>query len=143
MVELQALRSAVAAAALLAAFAAGAATPGELAKTYEAQARATSPQFGGFSAARGKAFFEATHGAEWSCSSCHTQNPSTAGKHAKTGKTIAPLAPAANPDRFTSVAEAEKWFKRNCNDVLGRACTAQEKGDVLAYLMQVAPGAAK
>jgi hypothetical protein len=29
----------------------------------------------------------------------------------------------------------EKWFKRNCNDVVGRACTAQEKGDVLAYVM--------
>jgi len=140
MVEVQALRSAVAAvaaAALLAAFAAAAATPGELAKTYEAQARATSPQFGGFSAARGKAFFEATHGAEWSCSSCHTRDPLGAGRHAKTGKPIRPLAPAADAERFTSLPQAEKWFKRNCNDVLNRACTTQEKGDVLAYLMEL------
>jgi len=31
----------------------------------------------------------------------------------------------------------EKWFRRNCNDVLNRACTASEQGDVLAYLMTV------
>ena len=30
-----------------------------------------------------------------------------------------------------------KWFKRNCNDVLDRECTAQEKGDVLSYLLTV------
>jgi hypothetical protein len=28
----------------------------------------------------------------------------------------------------------EKWFKRNCGDVLGRVCTPAEKGDVIAYL---------
>jgi len=94
----------------------------------------------GFSVERGRAFFQSTHGNEWSCASCHTQDPAASGRHAKTSKAIAPLAPAANPERFTSTAEAEKWFKRNCNDVLGRACTAQEKGDVLAYLMQVTPG---
>ena len=48
------------------------------------------------------------------------------------------MAPAANPQRFSDAAKVEKWFKRNCNDVLGRACTAQEKGDVLAYLMSLA-----
>jgi hypothetical protein len=123
--------------------AAHALSPSDLLKGYEASARSASTSFGGFSAQRGRAFFQTTHGGDWSCSSCHTQNPATTGKHAKTNKTIAPLAPAANPDRFTSVAEAEKWFKRNCNDVLGRECTTQENGDVLAYLMQVAPGAAK
>jgi hypothetical protein len=50
---------------------------------------------------------------------------------------IAPLAPAANPQRFTSLEKADKWFKRNCNDVLGRPCTSEEKGDVLAYLMSL------
>ncbi len=59
------------------------------------------------------------------------------GKHAKTGKLIKALAPAANADRFTDAAKVEKWFKRNCNDVLDRACTPQEKGDVLAYLLTV------
>ena len=137
MVKVQALRRAVTAAALLAAFSAGAATPAELAQAYEAQARATSPTFGGFSAVRGKAFFEATHGGEWSCSSCHTRDPLGAGRHAKTSKPIRPLAPAADAERFTSFSQAEKWFKRNCNDVLNRTCTAQEKGDVLAYLMEL------
>jgi hypothetical protein len=51
-----------------------------------------------------------------------------------TGKAIEPLAPAANPKRFTNPAKVEKWFRRNCNDVLDRACTTQERGDVLAWL---------
>jgi hypothetical protein len=64
-------------------------------------------------------------------------DPREAGRHAATGKGIEPLAPAANPTRFTSPARVEKWFGRNCNDVLGRACTAQEKGDVLAWLLSL------
>jgi hypothetical protein len=128
----------VVAVALPAIGAAHAETPAGIARIYESAARQASPAFAGFSAARGRAFFESTHGGDWSCSSCHTQNPLAQGRHAKTGKTIAPLAPAANAERFTSLAEAEKWFKRNCNDVLGRACSVQEKGDVLAYLMQPA-----
>ena len=111
-----------------------AATPDELQKRFEADARAATPSFAGFSAQRGQAFFNAKHGAEWSCASCHTVDPLAAGKHAKTGKAIAPLAPAANRERFVDAAAVEKWFRRNCNDVLGRACTAQEKGDVLQYL---------
>jgi len=31
----------------------------------------------------------------------------------------------------------EKWFKRNCNDVLGRACSAQEKADFTAYMISL------
>ena len=54
-----------------------------------------------------------------------------------------PLAPAANPKRFSQPASVEKWFKRNCNDVLKRLCTAQEKGDVLAWLMTSAAGGAR
>jgi len=118
-------------------------TPTDLLKGYEASARQQAPAFAGFSAERGRTFFQSTHGNDWSCASCHTQNPAASGRHAKTSKTIAPLAPAANAERFTSAAEAEKWFKRNCNDVLGRVCTPQEKGDVLAYLMQVAAGGAR
>ena len=94
-------------------------------------------QVPGASAQRGELFFKATHGGEWSCASCHTANPLAPGKHAKTGKTIAPLAPAANPQRFTDAAAVEKWLRRNCNDVLGRPCTAQEKGDVTQYLMSL------
>ena len=115
---------------------AGAQTPAAISAGYEVEARAAAPGFAGFSAPRGEQFFRATHGGEWSCASCHTANPLDPGRHAKTGKTIAALAPAANAERFTSLATSEKWFKRNCNDVVGRLCTASEKGDVLAYLMQ-------
>jgi hypothetical protein len=59
------------------------------------------------------------------------------GKHAKTGKEIQPLTPVANAKRFTDSANVEKWFKRNCNDVLSRACTVQEKGDFMAYVLSV------
>lgn len=122
----------------LAGLEASAATPAEIQKSFETTARASTPGFSGFSAERGQKFFSSTHGNDWSCTSCHTATPSKPGKHAKTGKEIAPLAPAANPQRFTDAAKVEKWFKRNCSDVLGRACTAQEQGDVLAYLMSLA-----
>lgn len=109
-------------------------TPAEILAMIKTEAASTAG-FQGFSAARGDTFFHAKHGGEWSCSSCHTDNPMNQGKHAKTEKVIKPLAPAANAERFTEVKKVEKWFKRNCNDVLDRECTAQEKGDVLTYLM--------
>jgi hypothetical protein len=62
-----------------------------------------------------------------------------AGRHAATGKDIAPLAPAANPMRFADAQKTEKWFRRNCKDVLGRECSAAEKADVLAWLMTLKP----
>lgn len=90
-------------------------------------------------AARGQRFFTATHGREWSCASCHTERPVQPGRHASTGKAIQPLAPAANPKRFTDEAKVEKWFRRNCNDVLGRECSADEKADVRAWLASMQP----
>lgn len=86
---------------------------------------------------KGKAFFTTTHGKEWSCSSCHGNPPTTQGKHASTNKPIDPLAPSINPDAFTDQAKSDKWFRRNCNDVLGRECQPQEKADVLAYLISL------
>jgi hypothetical protein len=115
-----------------------AATPEQMLAAYEAEAKKQAAGFAGFSAARGEAFFGARHGGEWSCASCHGSPPTAQGKHAKTGKAIAPLAPLAGSERFTDSAKAEKWFRRNCNDVLSRPCTAQEKGDVLAYLLRSA-----
>lgn len=112
-------------------------TPADFLQQFSASARQESAGFQGFSAQRGENFFHATHGREWSCASCHTQNPRAEGQHAKTAKPISPLAPRANTERFTRLDKVEKWFKRNCNDVLGRACTAQEKGDVLAYLVDL------
>jgi hypothetical protein len=65
-------------------------------------------------------------------------NPPTAdGRHAVTAKPIAPLAPAANPKVFTDSARVDKWFRRNCKDVLSRECSPQEKADVLAYLTRL------
>jgi hypothetical protein len=86
-------------------------------------------------AGRGELFFTTRHGHEWSCSSCHGAVPVKAGQHASTGKTIGAMAPAQNPERFTDSAKTEKWFRRNCNDVVGRECTAAEKADLLAWLM--------
>ena len=74
-----------------------------------------------------------------SCASCHGTVPTQTGKHASTGKPIGAMAPAFNPERFTDAAKTEKWFRRNCNDVLGRTCTATEKADVLAWLMTLKP----
>ena len=54
---------------------------------------------------------------------------------ASTDKAIEPLAPAVNPKRFTDSAKVEKWFRRNCKDVLARECSAGEKADVLAWLI--------
>jgi hypothetical protein len=90
-------------------------------------------------AERGRAFFTGRQGGEWSCSSCHGNPPTLAGRHASTGKPIDPLAPAANPGAFTDSAKVDKWFRRNCKDVLQRECNAGEKADVLAYLISLKP----
>ena len=55
----------------------------------------------------------------------------------KTGKFIQPPAPAANAERITDMNKVDNRFKRNCKDVLNRACTPQEKGDVLTYLLTI------
>ncbi len=128
--------SSITAAALLAlagAMPATAATPAELLAGYTAQAG--TPAAPG----RGQQLFTTHHGREWSCASCHAAVPSQAGKHASTGKAIGALAPAFNPERFTDPAKVEKWFRRNCNDVMARECTPAEKADVLAWLMTVKP----
>ena len=106
-------------------------TPTEQMNAYAALA-GVAPQ-----AARGQEFFTSKHGHEWSCSSCHTAHPTAEGKHASTGKVIAPMAPAFHAERFTDAAKTEKWFRRNCNDVLGRECTPGEKADFLAWLISL------
>lgn len=90
-------------------------------------------------AERGEQLFGTRQGGRWSCASCHGMPPTEAGRHAATGKAIAPLAPSSNGERFTDLAKAEKWFRRNCNDVLGRECTAAEKADVLSWLLSLKP----
>lgn len=88
-------------------------------------------------AERGRLLFVNRQGGEWSCASCHGNPPTAPARHASTGKAIATLAPAFNPERFTNTAKVDKWFKRNCNDVLSRECTATEKADLLAWLLQL------
>ena len=106
-----------------------AATPADLQAAYGALSGATT-----VAPERGQQLFTIRHGREWSCASCHGAVPTQAGKHASTGKPIAALAPAFNPERFVDAAKTEKWFRRNCNDVIGRECSAAEKADVIAWL---------
>ena len=94
---------------------------------------------GNFSAEQGKKSWtkevKGEGGEMMSCTKCHGDDLSKEGKHYKTGKLIKPMAPSANAERFTDAKKMEKWFKRNCNDVWGRECTTQEKGDVLKFLL--------
>ncbi|KUY85483.1 cytochrome C [Burkholderia territorii] len=108
-------------------------TPAGLLAGYTAQAGTSAAP------ARGQQFFTSRHGREWSCASCHGSTPTGQGRHVVTGKTIEPLAPAFNPARFTDAARSEKWFRRNCKDVVGRECSAAEKADVLSWLMSLKP----
>lgn len=105
--------------------------------TYASEAKKADPSFAGFSAERGQAFWEAKHTGGKpdtpSCTTCHSQDPTAAGE-TRAGKRIEPMAVSKNPSRFTEVQEVTKWFKRNCMSVLGRECTAVEKGDVITYL---------
>ncbi|MEJ2620598.1 MAG: DUF1924 domain-containing protein [Candidatus Thiodiazotropha sp.] len=97
---------------------------------------------GSFDSTQGQAIWqqEILHvksGKSRSCSSCHGEDLTQPGKHLKTGKTIKPMARSVNPQRQTDGKKIEKWFKRNCKWTWGRACTAQEKGDILSYLKQL------
>lgn len=113
-----------------------AATPAELLSGYQAEA---ARQASGFqpSVQRGAEFFARQFGVSSrmpSCTSCHTDKPTQPGRHVVTDKAIKPLAPAANAERFSDPAKVEKWFKRNCTEVVGRECTAAEKADFIAFV---------
>jgi hypothetical protein len=123
------MRHILAIAALLCATAAQAETPRDFLTRFEKEAGSAA------SAERGARFFTTKQGGEWSCASCHTERPTQAGRHARTDKPITPLAPAANAERFTDAAKVDKWFRRNCNDTVSRLCSAQEKADVMAWLL--------
>lgn len=113
-----------------------AATPAELLASYRADA---ARQAAGFqpSAQRGAEFYARQFGVSAkmpACTSCHTDSPSQSGRHVVTDKQIKPLAPAANAERFSDAAKVEKWFRRNCTEVVGRECSAAEKADFIAFL---------
>ncbi|WP_068807540.1 DUF1924 domain-containing protein [Thauera phenolivorans] len=104
---------------------------------YAAQARAADPAFAGFSAARGETLHRTRYGLGKpdtpACTSCHGDDPRAAGK-TRTGKAIEPMAVSVVGTRYGDPAKVEKWFKRNCNEVLGRECSAREKGDWLVWM---------
>ncbi len=124
---------------LLASLAGHAETPQQIRQTYVAEAASQQAGFAP-SAKRGEALFRqrfAINDKMPACTSCHTDNPLNAGQHAVTGKTIRPLATVANAERFTDPAKVEKWFGRNCKEVVGRACTPAEKADFVAFMSEV------
>ena len=118
---------------------ASAATPrDDLLASYAAAAKAAAPSFSGFSAARGEKLqvgkFTGGKPETPSCTTCHGDNPRGAGR-TPAGKAIEALAVSVTPTRYTDPAKVEKWFKRNCTEVLGRECTPLEKGDWLSYMI--------
>lgn len=99
---------------------------------------AAAAKSSGFSTARGQTLHTQNHTGGKpdtpACTSCHGKDPRGAGR-TPAGKNIDAVAVSATPTRYTDPAKVEKWFKRNCNEVLGRECTPQEKGDWLTYVI--------
>lgn len=119
------------------------AVSGEVAQyiqTLHSETTQTDPAFKDFNAKRGQVIFTSEYigkkGKKIACTSCHTNDLTAKGENFFTGKVIEPLSALANPERLTSVKEVKKWLRRNFKDVYKREGTAQEKGDVLAYIMQ-------
>jgi mono/diheme cytochrome c family protein len=123
---------------LLASAAALADTPLQSLVYYSSEARRQQPDFVA-DGARGRSFALRNWGVSQSlarCATCHTERPAGAGRHAITGKPIAALSPAVSPGRFGNPAKVEKWFRRNCTEVVGRGCTAAEKADFIKFVME-------
>jgi hypothetical protein len=110
----------------------------DLLRQYAAEAKTAAPAFAGFSAARGEALhhkaFAGGKPDTPACTACHGKDTRAAGR-TPAGKAIEPVAVSAAASRYTDPAKVEKWFKRNCNEVLGRECSAQEKGDWLSFML--------
>ena len=109
----------------------------DLINYYANQAKSETQSFEGFDSNRGRDLylkeFESGKVDTPSCTSCHTNDPTKTGK-TRAGKPIEPMAISVNPNRYQTLKKAEKWFRRNCNSVLGRECTPTEKGDFLSYM---------
>ncbi|MDD4973317.1 MAG: DUF1924 domain-containing protein [Bacteriovorax sp.] len=109
-------------------------------KGLEKEARSADAKFVQFNITAGEKFFRSerinSSGEKVSCMTCHSPDPKKTGM-TRANKVIEPMAPAVNAERFTDMVKVQKWFKRNCNDVLDRACTAQEKGNFVKYMMSI------
>lgn len=106
-------------------------------RSLEVQARAADPAFAGFSAADGRAIYETEHavkGKQVSCATCHTADPRRPGR-TPSGKKLGPLSPVTNSSAFAKPAKANSKFDRYCKEVIGRTCTVNEKGNLLAWLL--------
>jgi hypothetical protein len=138
-------------------------TPDQILERYAALATQEDPAFAGFSAEHGHELYLQKRvlpvvGAI-NCASCHTADPrqeiiahqskvlcrqchvinDSEHPHPKDAKQrkIPPLAPSANPKRLTNFEHVEEFLKPNCEMVIGRQCTTQEKGDLIAWLISV------
>ena len=141
---------------------AGALEPEDFLDAYAEHARLFDPEFSGFSAERGRAFYFRIHkledGSELSCASCHHADPRKAtvahedqipcrACHVtldgpSVGRTaikrdVQPFAPSKYPERFTNEWKVEAWFGWNCELLLKRECTPVEKGDLITWLMTI------
>ncbi len=107
---------------------------------FATQAKAEDAAFTAFSAERGKRLFMEQHAGGKpktpACTSCHGKDPRANGK-TRAGKLIKPIAVSKNPARFTKKKKVAKWFRRNCKSVLGRECSAVEKGDFITYMQSL------
>lgn len=102
------------------------------------EAKAQSRTFAGFSPERGWQLYltisKTGKPDTPSCTSCHTDKPQKVGQ-TRAGKVIEPMALSKTPIRYSDPEKVEKWFRRNCNSVLGRPCTATEKGDFITFMI--------
>ena len=103
------------------------------------EAKEQNPSFVDFSAKNGEILFKTENigkeNKKLSCVSCHGSDLRQKAQNIFTGKDIDPLAPSVNKARLSDVKEVKKWLKRNFKDVFLREGTAQQKGDVLYYIM--------
>lgn len=93
-----------------------------------------------FSAEVGKDFYLSRRtwsSRDFTCSGCHTIDPTKEGKHILSKKRIKPLAPSVNPERFTDAEWVESNFSKHCQDLHDRDCTAYEKGNFITFLMSL------
>jgi len=138
-------------------------TPDQILERYTELAKKEDPAFAGFSAEHGHELYLQkrvlpvvgaincaschmadpreeiiAHKSKVLCRECHVINDSEHPnpKDAKLRK-IPPLAPSANPKRLTDFDHVDEFLKPNCKLVIGRECTTQEKGDIIAWLISV------
>ena len=103
------------------------------------EAKEQNPSFVDFSAKNGEILFKTENigkeNKKLSCVSCHGSDLRQKAQNIFTGKDIDPLSPSVNKARLSDVKEVKKWLKRNFKDVFLREGTAEQKGDVLYYIM--------